>query len=130
MEYFNKTPDKYRELGIKKNIANSLNELGIIQTVLGNYEETLEIQRKIRNERTVFAMQVNVGNAYKSLNNHHEALPYYRRGLEIAESTGNKIASSILAAEEFKENSDRALIITQLTIPSFRLDSRMVQILK
>jgi tetratricopeptide (TPR) repeat protein len=76
---------------------NSLNNMGVIYTSLGNYNEALkchfeavQIGEKLKLKKEISASYQNIGNIYLNIADYPAALPYYLKSLKIKEELGNK----------------------------------------
>lgn len=90
---------------IKKEIAKSLKNIGVIYWSQGNYSKALEydikalkIGEELADKKIIASALNNIGLVYSSKNNYSQALSYYLRSLEIKKEIGDKngIANSLL----------------------------------
>jgi adenylate cyclase len=97
LEYHQKSLAIREEIGDKKDIASSLNAIGIIYfgqgdypRVLGYLEKTLVIQEEIGDKNGMANSLGNIGTIYLNQSNYPRALEYFKKGLAIHEEIGNK----------------------------------------
>lgn len=87
-----------RELiGDKKNIANSLTNIGLLYSSLKDYPRALEFHERslaykeeIGDERDIGSVLSNIGNIYFAESEYPLALEYYQKARAINEAVGNK----------------------------------------
>jgi len=111
LEYYEKCLAIYEELrlpdgqvGDKKGIANSLNNIGAIYNDQGNYPRALEyyikglaIREESGDKNGIAVSLSNIGKIYSDQDDYPRALEYYEKCLAISEEIGNKfgIANSL-----------------------------------
>ena len=83
--------------GLKLNMANAYNNIGIIYKYQGNINKTLEfysqglkIQEEIHDKQGIAVSLSNIGNIYMNNGDNDKALEYYKRGLKIQEDIAYK----------------------------------------
>src|SRR5665213_1639024 len=86
-----------QNLGFKKGIANSYNNIGLIYYSQGNYPEalknyfaSLKIREEIKDKQGIANSYNNIGNIYYSQGNYPEALKNYFSSLKIREEIKDK----------------------------------------
>ncbi|MBN4049596.1 tetratricopeptide repeat protein [Bacteroidales bacterium AH-315-N07] len=86
-----------QKLNYQKGIANAINNLGVINTIQGNYTSALDyyfrslkIYEKIDNKLGIANSYGNIGIIYKNQGDYPTALDYYFKSLKIKEECGNK----------------------------------------
>ncbi|MFB6307079.1 MAG: tetratricopeptide repeat protein, partial [Flavobacteriales bacterium] len=86
-----------KEIGDKKRIADSYNNLGAYQYLKSNYSKaleyyfkSLEIDKEMENKRGMASSYNNIGLIYKDQSNYPKALEYYFKSLEIDKQMDNK----------------------------------------
>lgn len=88
----------FRELGSRKDIADTLNNIGLVYDRTGDYEKALEIHldamsiRMDLEDRNGLGYSLsNIGNIYAHLEEFGRASEYYEKALEIREELGDRI---------------------------------------
>lgn len=83
------------EYSIRRNIANSLRNIGIVSEEQGNYPKALEkffasltLNEKIGYKRGIAGNLISIGIVYKRQNDPEKALRYYMEALRIVEEAG------------------------------------------
>ncbi len=93
----------YKEIGYRKGIVSSYNNMGLIYESQGNYPEalkkhfaSLKIKEEIKDKRGIAISYNNIGNIYWYQGNYPAALNNFLAALKLIEETGDKerIASS------------------------------------
>jgi CHAT domain-containing protein len=87
----------YRELGYRAGEAKALNNIGLVNEVLGSYpqaldyyEQSLVITRELGDRATEAGTLTNIGIVNALVGNYKEALDYYQRGLIITREIGDR----------------------------------------
>jgi len=92
------------QLGFKKGIANSLNIIGIVHSVLGNYAKTLDYyfqslkkHEELEDKQGIAGCFIGIGSIYWYQRDYENAEDYYLQALKMYEKLGYKqgIASSL-----------------------------------
>lgn len=88
----------------KQHYARALNNLGFIESELGDlkkavehYKESLKIREEIGDKSGIASCLNNIGNSYEFRGDYETALDYYKKSIKLKEEVGNKegIASSL-----------------------------------
>src|ERR1035437_9537346 len=81
----------------KNGIATSLSQLGVYNSIKGNYPKaldyyfkTLKVKEEIGNKNSIAATLGNIGIVYRNQVDYPKALDYYFKALKMAEELGNK----------------------------------------
>jgi adenylate cyclase len=97
LDYYQRSLKIYEEIGDKKGIANSLNNIGMIYKAqskypkaLNYYQRSLKIAEEIGDKKGIASALISIGNIYNAQSNYPKALDYYQRSLKIYEEIGNK----------------------------------------
>ena len=87
----------YRELGDRADEANTLNNIGNVYGLLGNYpaamesyEESLALKRELGNRAGEANTLGNIGNVYQSLGNYPAAMESYEESLALKRELGDR----------------------------------------
>jgi class 3 adenylate cyclase/predicted ATPase len=82
---------------IKKELATSVSNIGLIQWYQGeyeaalvSYEETLKIMQEINNRYGIAASYINIGNTRRDQGNYQSAIDYYQKSLLTSEKVGSR----------------------------------------
>ena len=109
------------EIGDKKGVASSYNNIGLVYFSQGNYTEalknflpSLKTYKKIEDKLGLGASYNNIGNVYTSQGNYTEALKNHYSSLKTKEEVGDKIGvansySNIGIVNERQSNYNEAL---------------------
>ena len=97
LEYFQKSLAIQKELGDKKGIAKTLNNIGLIYMNQGNTPRALEyfqksqaIKEELGDKKGIGAILNNIGLIYHDQGDYPRALEYYQKSLAIKEELGDK----------------------------------------
>ena len=92
----------WREIGQKRGLAFSLNEMGKAQTSLGNnkealsnFEEALQIRREIGDKRGLGDTLIDMGNFSDDRGDHDQALKMYKEALDLERDLANESMQAI-----------------------------------
>ena len=97
MEHLREAADIFRKVGPSKGLGDSLNMLGNVSYVSGDYDaayraygESLEIRRRLNDRSGVAAVLNNLGNLCCQRMDYSEAEEFYRESIGIERSSGNR----------------------------------------
>lgn len=82
------------ELGIANaciSLGNALKDQGKTKASIIYYNRSLELAKKLDNNRLIAGNYNNLGNAYRRLKKHKEAVNYFLKALEINKKTDNQL---------------------------------------
>jgi adenylate cyclase len=89
--------DFAKSKGLKKQVANALNLIGVSFSVRGNfiealdnYQRSLKIEEEIGDQKRISTLLSNIGNTYDFQGDYPKALDYHLRSLKIVEKTGDR----------------------------------------
>ncbi len=92
IDYFTKALKIAEEINNLKDIANCINNIGVIYYEQGNNEKAMEyylrsldIAEKMKRKKSIAFSLGNLGNVYKNLNQYDKAIEVQERSLKIAE---------------------------------------------
>ena len=92
----------WRQLGQKRGVALSLNEMAKVQNILGdnknalsNYQQALAIRREIGDKRGLSDTSIDLANFYADRGDHDQALKMYKEALQIERDIGNEIMQAL-----------------------------------
>lgn len=98
LENYKKSLSIFEELGDKRGIAASQNNIGIIYKNQGNYpraleyyQKSLKIQEELGNKKGIAPGLNNIGNLYRRQENYPRALEYYKKSLKIQQELGDNM---------------------------------------
>jgi serine phosphatase RsbU (regulator of sigma subunit) len=97
LKYYNKSLNISEEIGDKRAMSKSLNNIGIIYKNQGDipkaleyYNKCLEITEKLGDKRIIAICLTNIGIIYYNQDDISKALEYYNKGLNYFEELGDK----------------------------------------
>jgi signal transduction histidine kinase/ActR/RegA family two-component response regulator len=121
-DYFAKAEKLFKELYNREGIAKSVNSLGRICRVLGNYPEALEYQlnalhyyEELADKNGIASSLVNTGIIYRNLGKKEIALEYYLRALDICNQTGdlvNQVNALVSIGNVYWYDNDNAMALS------------------
>jgi len=97
LKYFEKSLEKFIELGNKKEIAGSYNNIGNIYKdqgnfteALGYFEKSLVLFEEIGDKKGVAHRLSNIGLIFQEQGNYEQAIKYHKKSLKISDENGNQ----------------------------------------
>ena len=121
IEYGTQALNLAKKLKDKKGEAQSLNNIGVANYYLGNYEaaldfmkKALEIRNLLKNKRDIVSSYNNIGIIYDDIGNYKTALKYYLKALSVYEELEDENGMAITqhnigVVYENLSNYDKAL---------------------
>jgi tetratricopeptide (TPR) repeat protein len=125
MRNYQESMDINRRLGLKRNLANNLSELALVQNTLGkpdaalaSYNQSLQILEDIGMRKEFGDTLINRGVLYETRGNYEKALQDYKQSLQIQRDTGDEnfqalCLSNIGGVYLDKSDTDNALTYLQ-----------------
>ncbi|MFH1041914.1 MAG: tetratricopeptide repeat protein [bacterium] len=102
IEYSNNAFSLLENYPNQKQLGTLYNVLGVVNTIVGNYDQalsyhfkSLKIREKIKGKNSIAASYNNIALVYQAAKNYDKALEYFYKSLDIKTELNNKIAMAL-----------------------------------